>query len=269
MVMVSLFKNWIGRLLACFRLILIFGSMAFVVVLGVVLLKLKLADQKLAFRIRTAWCRFALRVLGVKVHRTGEIDLTEGSLYVGNHRSLVDPLVAFSYLNKGYAVSKAEVSSYPIVSTGAAMSGVIYVERQNSTSRKSTKQSILELLLQKKSILLFPEGTVSVYRHSLPFRKGSFEAAAEAKCPVVAFALEMGDPDSDFWYGAGLFDLYFQGFSKWRTDVYLHFFEPLRGDSGEQLCAEVEARINAKMREFQKNWKGEPKIVPAEPATGA
>ncbi len=268
MQILSILQHAARWILAWVRLILIFGSMAVVVSLGVVLLKLKLADQKLAFRIRSGWCKFALFVLGVKIHRSGEIDLTEGSLYVGNHRSLVDPLVVFCYLNNGYAVSKAEVSSYPIVSTGAAMSGVIYVERHNSDSRKSTRQSIVELLLQKKSILLFPEGTVSIYRKSLPFRKGSFEAAAEAHRPVVAFALEMGDPDTDFWYGAGLFDLYFQGFSKWRTDVYLHFFEPVKGENGEQLCAEVEAKVNAKMKEFQQHWKREPKIVPADPPPG-
>jgi 1-acyl-sn-glycerol-3-phosphate acyltransferase len=229
--------------------------MAIVVGIGWVLFKLKIADQKLAFRIRTGWCKLALKILGIRLHKTGKIDLTEGTLYVGNHRSLIDPLVAFCFIDHGYAVSKIEVSTYPLVHTGATLSGVIYVERTNSQSRSNTKEVIEQSLKDNKSILIFPEGTTGTVIGTLPFKKGSFEAAAATVHPVVAFAIEMGNPKRDFWYTDGLLSQYFITYSKWKTDVYLHFFDPIVGNSGDALRLQCEQMINAKLVEFQKNWK--------------
>lgn len=249
------FHRAFGYCLAWIRLVLVFGSLACFVGLGLVLLNLKLAGKKFAFFMRTVWCKMALKMLGVRVHATGKIDLTPGTLYVGNHRSLIDPLVLFSYLTNGYVVGKIEVSKYPLVNTGARQSGVVYVDRNDANSRKSTRETIEELLKKKMSVLVFPEGTISIEKHTLMFRQGSFQAAASSQSPVVAFALEMGDPTRDFWYGDGLFDLYFQGFSKWRTDVYLHFFEPMKGSSGEELAQSIQDRVNEKLKEFQEHWK--------------
>ncbi|MCC6753775.1 MAG: 1-acyl-sn-glycerol-3-phosphate acyltransferase [Saprospiraceae bacterium] len=250
--------GWLaGRSLAAFRLVLVLGSMTLLVGLGLVLIRLNVVGQAFAFRIRTGWCRFALWVMGVRIHCTGTPDLSSGTLYVGNHRSFIDPLVAFSYIPKGYAVGKQEVASYPVVHAGAKLSGVVYVDRKDSQSRRTTKQVIADLLRAGMSVLIFPEATISITRKALPFRKGSFEAAVEAERPVVAFALELGDPERDFWYPQGLFGLYYQCFSKWRTHVYLHFFPPERGTVGETLCQQVEDRINEKLLEFQQQyWKG-------------
>jgi 1-acyl-sn-glycerol-3-phosphate acyltransferase len=253
--------GWIlGRSLAALRLVVVLGSMTLLVGLGLALIRLKMVGQPFAFRIRTGWCRFALWVMGVRIHCSGAPDLSPGTLYVGNHRSFIDPLIAFSYIPKGYAVGKQEVASYPVVHAGAKLSGVVYVDRQDSQSRRTTKQVIADLLRAGMSVLIFPEATISIAPQALPFRKGSFEAAVEAERPVVAFALELGDPERDFWYPEGLFGLYYQCFSKWRTRVYLHFFPPERGTVGETLCKQVEGRINGKLLEFQlQHWKGSPR----------
>ena len=244
-----------GQVLAAIRFVLLIGSMAIVVGVGLLLVNLKIADQNLAFKIRTFWCKLALKILGIRLYVTGKIDLTEGTLYVGNHRSLIDPIVAFCFIDHGYAVSKIEVSTYPLVHTGAKLSGVIYVERSNSQSRSNKKEIIEQNLQEHKSILIFPEGTTGTEKTTLTFKKGSFEAAASTNHPVVAFAIEMGNPKSDFWYKEGLLSQYFRTYSKWRTDVYLHFFEPIKGNSGEELCFRCQQMINEKLAEFQKNWK--------------
>ena len=244
-----------GQLIAVLRFIVLIGSMALIVGIGLVLVKLKIADQQLAFKIRTFWCNLALKILGIRLHLTGIIDLSEGTLYVGNHRSLIDPIVAFCFIDNGYAVSKIEVSTYPLVHTGAKLSGVIYVQRNNSVSRSTTKDTIEKYLLENKSILIFPEGTTGTEIMTLPFKKGAFEAAAVSSSPVVAFAIEMGNPKKDFWYNEGLLSQFFLTYSKWRTDIYLHFFEPIRGNKGEQLCLQCQQMINNKLTEFQKNWK--------------
>lgn len=243
-----------GIILAVFRFILVIISLAVVVLVGVVLVKLKWADQHFAFGIRKNWCRFAIFLLGVRIHRSGILIEKPGTLFVGNHRSLLDPLVVFSIIRDGFVVSKAEVESYPIVNTGAKLSGVVYVQRNNAESRKSTRQSISELLEQDQSVLVFPEGTTPTTTQTLPFKRGSFEAAAQLNKPVVAFALEMGNPERDLWHGNGLFDLYFQSISKWKTDVYIHFFEPVISTADDQLAHQVESKVNEQLRLFQNNW---------------
>ncbi|HEX5624571.1 MAG TPA: lysophospholipid acyltransferase family protein [Saprospiraceae bacterium] len=254
--------HWIGYpfglLLAAIRFLFIMGSMAFFIGIGMILIKLGWADQELAFKVRTWWCRMAIRLFGIRVHVSGRVDLSPGTLYVGNHRLFVDPILAFQYINNGWAVGKMEVSGYPLIHTGAVLSGVVYVERSNSDSRSRAKDAIVKLLSEKKSVLVFPEGTISIDQGALPFRKGSFEAAAETNRPVVAFALEVGDPESDFWYKDGLISQYFKTFSKWRTDMYIHFFDPVWGNDGEALCARVQEMIGTKMESFQKNWKSQP-----------
>ncbi len=246
--------NILGYLLAGIRFAIIILTMAFLVGLGVVLMKLRLANQNLAFWIRMNWCKMALWVMGVRIHKSGHLKIEDGTLYVGNHRSFIDPLVAFSFIKRAYAVSKKEVSTYPLIHTGAVLSGVIYVDRPNADSRHSAKSQIEENLKLNRSIVIFPEGTTSTTNESKPFRKGSFEAAAACGHPVVVFALEMGNPKRDFWYEEGLLGLYFKCFSKWRTDIYLHFFDPIRGDSGEALALQAQQLVNDKLKEFQKNW---------------
>lgn len=250
----NLIQKIFGYPLAAVRFVLIIGSMAIIIAMGWALVKLKLADQQMAFRIRSVWCKLAIKILGLRLHVSGTVDHTIGSLYVGNHRSLVDPLVAFCFIRQGYVVSKSEVSGYPLVHTGARLSGVIYVERNNSHSRSNTREAIEKSLKEKKSIIIFPEGTTGTESNTLPFRKGSFEAAAATNSPVIAFALEMGNPKRDFWYKEGLLSQYFITYSKWRTDFYLHFFEPVRGNSGEELCLRCQEMINEKISAFQKNW---------------
>lgn len=244
-----------GWLLAVLRFVVLIGSMAFIVAFGWMLVKLKIADQQLAFKIRTVWCKLAVVILGIRIRKTGTLDLTPGTLYVGNHRSLIDPIVAFCFIDNGYAVSKVEVSGYPLVHTGAQLSGVIYVQRNNSESRRNTKDIITEYLLQNNSILIFPEGTTGTEKNTLAFKKGSFEAAAITNHPVVAFAIEMGNPEKDFWYKDGLLSQFFTTYSKWKTIVYLHFFNPVYGTSGEQLCEQCQNKIDQKLIEFQMNWK--------------
>lgn len=250
----NVFKPF-GYFLAAIRFGLIIGTMAFLIGMGLLLMKLKLANQELAFAIRMYWCKMALWVLGVKLTKSGTIDLSDGNLYVGNHRSFVDPLVAFSFIRRAYGVSKKEVSTYPLIHTGAVLSGIIYVDRPNSDSRHTAKAQIEENLRINRSILIFPEGTTATTPETKPFRNGSFEAAAACGHPVVPFALEMGNPKTDFWYEESLMGLYFKTFSKWRTDVYLHFFDPINGTSGDQLARQAETMINEKIKEFQQNWK--------------
>ncbi|MDQ3142465.1 MAG: 1-acyl-sn-glycerol-3-phosphate acyltransferase [Bacteroidota bacterium] len=199
--------------------------------------------------------------MGIKISRTGQVNLNPGSLFISNHRTLIDPAIAFSFVNNGYALSKAEIAHYPIIGKGAEISGVIYVQRDDTHSRKSARATIESFLKKNYSIMLFAEGTTSESRRTLPFKKGAIEAAAAANAPVVYFAMEYMNPKKDFWLHPNLLKQFLITYSKWRTHVHVHFFEPIQSEDPLFLMNKCHDDINAKLVEFQLTWK--PKDIPS------
>lgn len=246
--------NLPGYFLASIRLIILILSLAFFVGVGLILDKSRLGDQNTAFRIRKSWCKWATWLLGIRIESSGNLNQDDGILYVSNHRSLVDAVVVFSFIENGWAISKAEVERYPLISAGAKLSGVVFVDRESNLSRFETKQKIYELLMEKRSVIIYPEGTVSIGRSTLPFRKGSIEAAEKANSPVVPIAIEYMDPDSDFWWHPHIMHQYFKTFSKFQTRVKIHFFDPVSPVDASNACAEIQWMINQKITEYQKQW---------------
>ena len=243
-----------GYFLASIRLFAIVLLMILLVPTGIFLIYLRLIPRRSGFVIRNIFCKLALIIFGIKLVQTGKLENIKGALYVGNHRSLIDPIIIFSQLKEAYVISKADVESYPLIGIGAKMSGVIFVARENAESRKNTKLEIDKAMTQQKSIVIFPEGTISTNRKTLAFKKGSFEIAALHNRPVIAFAHEMANPVSDFWYQSNIIIQFYRTFSKLRTVVFLHFFSPIYNNDPLWLTSECEYRINQKLTEFQTNW---------------
>lgn len=245
---------YLSFLLGALRLVFLILSLILFVGIGFLLIKLGLINQAHGFFLRTQWCKIAIRILGIQLHVNGNIDLTPGTLYVGNHRSLIDPVIIYSFVKNGYAVSKAEVAKYPIIGLGAQLSGVIFVERSDSGSRKSAKELISKYLKEKLSIVLFPEGTVGVDRLMLPFKKGSFEAAAETNAHVVPFAMELQNPKRDFWIHDHLLIQFLITFSKPKTIINIHFFDPIASSDAMYLTERSQELIQDQLTLFQKSW---------------
>ena len=241
--------------LAVPRLIILIFSLIITVFSGILLKRTHLLSQNSAFIIRTYWCKFIVILLGIKINVSGQILLNPKTLFVCNHRSLMDAVILFSYIRNGYAISKAELKDYPILGSGATLSGIIYVDRSNKESRSSAKDAIIETLKNNYSVLLFPEGTISIERQLLPFKKGGFEAAIESSSQVTPIALEYMVPRSDFWFKDNILIQFLVMFSKVRTTVQLHFFDSLIGDDAVILCSEIQHVIQNKVYEFQQNWK--------------
>ncbi|MEP7196613.1 MAG: lysophospholipid acyltransferase family protein [Saprospiraceae bacterium] len=246
-----------GLLLACLRLLVLLSSLILTVSLGVLLKWIHCLPSNLGFTIRRFWCRLALIILGIRVKNENNPDLNPGTLYVSNHRSLVDPLILFAFIKNGYVISKAEVRDYPVIGTGADLSGVVYIDRSDKDSRNASKTTILKTLLNKLSVTIFPEGTVSISKELLPYRKGAFEAAVSSGSQVVAVALEYMNPKKDFWFSNHLLTQFLVTFSKPITTVKLYFFEAVTGNDAIELCNQIHDVTQTKIFEFQENWKKE------------
>lgn len=199
-----------GTLRALFR-----GIVLAVVVFGglIVLLLARLVERPLfgMHRPWTPWitvfvCRAALRVLGLRVHHTGQ-PMQDKGLMVANHSSWLD-IFALNSAGPLYFVSKSEVAQWPGIGWLARATGTIFVQRQRSAAQEQTR-IFEERLRAGHQLLFFPEGTSSDGLRVLPFKPTLFAAAFSPMLPglsvqpvtVVYHAPEGREPRHYGWWG--------------------------------------------------------------------
>ncbi|NOT37134.1 MAG: 1-acyl-sn-glycerol-3-phosphate acyltransferase [Saprospiraceae bacterium] len=251
-----------GNLLAVTRFSLVVILLITIIAIGILLRSLKLLKANLRLYLRTMTCKLILFILGIKLHVTGVLDSTDGTLYVINHRTLIDPIIALSLIPKGNVVSKAEVKNYPVINVGAALSGVIYIERTDKLSRENAKNAIQKALENNVSIIIFPEGTTSSTPKISEYKKGAFEGAVNAGSKMQAIALEFMHPERDFWTEHNLFIQFCKTFSQYRVYAKLHFFPAEKSANALNLCNNAQVQTQKQLDIFQKSWKNYKPLVP-------
>lgn len=143
---------------------------------------------------------FAFKVIlfisGVKRTVIGKdnIPKKEAVLYVANHRSYFDVLVAYESVPTltGF-IAKKEIAKVPFVSTWMRFLQCLFLDRENI---KEGLKSILKGIEQIKdgySIFISPEGTRSQGEEMLPFKEGSFKMAEKTGCAIIPVAISNTD----------------------------------------------------------------------------
>jgi 1-acyl-sn-glycerol-3-phosphate acyltransferase len=117
--------------------------------------------------------------------------------------SWLDPLAVAAHV-PCVPVSKADVSTWPIVGRLARDLGVVFVARGDAGSGARALRSVRAALDAGACVLNFPEGTTSVGDGVLPFRPGLFGLALRAGAPIVPLALRY-EPRSLAWTGEASF----------------------------------------------------------------
>jgi lyso-ornithine lipid O-acyltransferase len=183
-----------------------------------------------------------VRFLGVKIKLSGNV--SDGNyLYIANHRSYIDPALVAQYVPI-LAVAKAEVRSWPLLGYGTQVTGTIYVERENKESRSDSLKNIRQALRDGFPVMIFPEGTSSDEKQTLPFRLGSFKVASEEHISVVPITIEY-ENKSDAFVGKDTFLPHFiRCFSKKETVVALHFGELYYDENPENLLNKTKQNID-------------------------
>ncbi len=206
------------------------------------------------FGYRRNYVKLCNAVLGIKIEQDGTAILPETkALFVANHRTLSDPLLICGILD-AYVVAKAEVASYPIISTGATATGVLYVNRENKESRTATRNSIYDVVKEGNNVLIFPEGTTSGLPLTKEFHKGSFYKAAEAGIPVIPIAIEYDNPALDYWTGGSLAVQFLNQFGKATTRTKIAFGQPIYSKDGQEILDQAQSFINKKLQQFHTEW---------------
>ena len=106
-----------------------------------------------------------------------------------NHESSGDILLIFALKKQYRWVSKRTNFFVPFLGWMMAMAGYVSVVRGDRGSREKMMTDCRDQLGMGNSIMIFPEGTRSTTDEMLPFKRGAFVLACEAKVPVVPVVL--------------------------------------------------------------------------------
>lgn len=116
--------------------------------------------------------------------------LKEQALYVGNHRSVIDPILFYAVSDMPLTVvAKKEVESMPVFGSVVKCVDGFFLDRENLRSELKTFLSIQRKFEEcpDLSLIIYPEGTRSKAPDFplLPFHAGTFKLATKKGLPIV------------------------------------------------------------------------------------
>lgn len=218
---------------------------------------------KMRLRVRRWWSKLFVAILNYKVKRYGTFPKDRNYLFVGNHRSSLDPFVCLAYLEAN-PVSRSDVRNYPFLGKGAELSGIIFINKESKSSRSATKDAIQAALAEGKSIMIYPEGKTNANPLTATFQKGSFEIAAELGIPIIPFAIEYKSI-KDYWdHSETMAEHYFNNLAKPYTDVRISVGPAMASDNPWTLLRQSQQWINDEIIRMREDWGG---LAPERQAT--
>lgn len=113
------------------------------------------------------------------------------AIYVMNHQSSLDIPAAFAVVPVDLRfIAKHTLRKVPFLGWYMSWTGMVFVDRSNSTQAVGSLTAAAERLRGGISLLAYPEGTRSRDGRILPFKKGPFVLALQAGVPIVPIAIE-------------------------------------------------------------------------------
>ena len=134
-----------------------------------------------------AWCRFACRVLGIRVRTHGS--MPSSGLLVSNHLSYLD-IVVLSSIRPCVFVAKRDVATWPLFGWLAHAAGTIFVDRERRFSSPKAVNAIGDAIANGSVVVIFPEGTSSDGSTVLPFKSALLESAVQLRAPMAAVSID-------------------------------------------------------------------------------
>ncbi len=104
---------------------------------------------------------------------------------VANHESFVDILLLSHLPWEMKWLSKVEILKIPVLGWDMQLAGDVPVERGTARSAVKAMRRCAEILGQRVSIMIFPEGTRSTTGDLLPFKDGAFRLAVDAGVAIL------------------------------------------------------------------------------------
>jgi 1-acyl-sn-glycerol-3-phosphate acyltransferase len=139
-----------------------------------------------AFHARL-WARLSLGLAHVPVIVRGAENLPPGPVvFMSNHQSNFDILALLAAMPRQiHMIAKKELFEIPVFGASMRRGGYIPLDRSDGRQALKSMDSAAAIIRAGKSVVMFPEGTRSMDRRLLPFKRGGFLLALKAGVPVV------------------------------------------------------------------------------------
>jgi 1-acyl-sn-glycerol-3-phosphate acyltransferase len=137
-----------------------------------------------ALRAGSRWWLRAMRAR-LDVHGLEHIRPGQAYVIVANHQSALDPMAVLAALPHPVRfLAKAELFRLPAFGPALRRVGMVAVDR-GAVDARGVIDGADRVLAAGRSLLVFPEGTVSADGRLLPFKPGAFAIAHAHRVPVL------------------------------------------------------------------------------------
>lgn len=141
--------------------------------------------------------RILLFFTGVKLTVKGRenIPADKSVLYIGNHRSYFDIIIAYTLVPSltGF-ISKKEIAKVPLLNSWMKNVNCLFLDRDDIKQGLQTILTACEYVKNGISIFIFPEGTRNKNDDEfLPFKGGSFKIATKSGCDIIPVSINNSD----------------------------------------------------------------------------
>ena len=168
------FAGWLRVVVRAVPLIiLVFGGLAFLLVVRLIERPLYGLRRPLTPDITQCVCRLSLVLLGIRYTRTGT-PMQQAGAVVANHSSWLD-IFALNAAKRVYFVAKAEVAMWPGIGWLARATGTVFIRRDRRAAADQIRV-FQDRLSAGHQLLFFPEGTSTDGLQVLPFKPTLFGA---------------------------------------------------------------------------------------------
>jgi 1-acyl-sn-glycerol-3-phosphate acyltransferase len=138
------------------------------------------------------WARNIVRNARIELEVVGRENMLPGETYLvmSNHQSLYDIPVLFEVAGPNIRmITKQELFRVPIFGNALEAGGFIAIDRRNRHAALRSLEKARALLASGTHVWIAPEGTRSRTGELLPFKKGAFYLALEARLPILPVTL--------------------------------------------------------------------------------
>jgi 1-acyl-sn-glycerol-3-phosphate acyltransferase len=132
--------------------------------------------------------------MAVKTIGLENLEKNKTYVFISNHRSYLDTATIFCFVGRRIGLlAKKELLKVPILGYGMTYVNVMAIDRSNRERAIETVQAATARIHAGVSFAVFAEGTRARPGELLPFKKGAFYMAIEAKVPIVPVAIKNTD----------------------------------------------------------------------------
>ena len=130
-----------------------------------------------------------LKFVGIKLIVKGDEkkDLNKSYVVVSNHPSTLDIFTHITALPVSIRfLTKTELFRIPVFGRVLKVLGLPRIDRENASANfEKINDSISQVIKDKNSIMIFPEGKRSNQRDLLPFKKGAAYISKDFQLPII------------------------------------------------------------------------------------